>query len=325
MSELEKKIRGDWYEIRNSLDNPDDIVDFLKIRPQDFSQAAERLRYAVDEGVVEYKRELLRHIMMPLKSLKWDSRAITKLNDTIKGSTMAIFTPLVQRLFAKGILRLYSHRSEEDETKLDRREQQEQDAPDSSGPDMKTIIAEVRKLIQEQPEMKTNPEVKKILLQLKVYNSEMEKMRSLAPNIPKEQAEGFKRNFKETFGEINSKIKSAYQNLMAEKEKSYRPEEHRPILKRYNFSEVEPIYHEQIENAVRIYSTISFAVQERFQMREILVELGATESYHEESFKKELELYSRLAPFGEESLKISRAYRDQISQYYQRYADWLST
>ena len=318
MSEIEKQITGDWYEIRSALDDPDTLIDYLDISPEEFVQAADKLRFSIDQGIVEYKRELLHSLMTPLKSLKWDSKAITNLEVAVRQSAMSILTPAVQRLFGSGKLRLYSARGEE----LEEAQANPETSADEA-PDLKTIVAEVKEMIKQRPQMRANTEVKRILAQLKYYNTELEKMRSLEPNIPAEKKEGFRKNFQTTFREIIEKIRGAYQTILDEELQENRPPEHRHVLKRYDFSGFDNLFREQIRTAARIYSTVGFAKKERFQMRESLVELSAGEPYYIGFFSRELEQYKKLAPFGDDNLKISRAFAEQTSRYYDRYAEWV--
>ncbi len=337
MSELEKQITGDWYEVRRALDEPDTLVDFLEISPAEFTRAAEQLRFAVEQGIVEYKRGLLHSIMSPLKSLKWDSRAITDLTPPLRESAMGVLSPAVQRLFALGLLRLYSQKSSEEATgsqekpegaysqaSHQQREAPQEEASQNMPTDIKTVVEEVKNMLKERPLLRNHQEVKKIMLQLKYYNTELEKMRSLAPNIPPEKAAGFKQNFQATFNEISQKIAASYNALINEEIEKHRPKEQLPVLKRYDFTNMDKLFREQIANATRIYSTIRHADQERYQMREILVELSAGEPYHAGFFDRELKAYKQLAPFGEDNLKISRAFGNQLQRYYDRYAEWIS-
>ena len=330
MSELEKQITGDWYEVRRALDEPDTLVDFLEISPAEFTRAAEQLRFAVEEGIVEYKRGLLHSIMSPLKSLKWDSRAITDLTPPLRESAMGVLTPAVQRLFALGLLRLYSQKSSEEAAgSQEKPEAANPQAPNKdpsqhASSDIKTVVQEVKNMLKERPLLRNHQEVKKIMLQLKYYNTELEKMRSLAPNIPPEKAAGFKQNFQDTFNEIAQKIAASYTTLINEEMERNRPKEQLPVLKRYDFTNMDKLFRDQIANATRIYSTIRHADQERYQMREILVELSAGEPFHAGFFDRELKAYKQLAPFGEDNLKISRAFGNQLQRYYDRYAEWIA-
>ena len=363
MSELEKQITGDWYELRTALDEPDTLVDFLDIKPSEFKGAAERLRLAVEQGVVEYKRGLLHSVMSPLKSLKWDSRAITDLNPPLREAAMGVLTPAAQRLFALGLLRLYSPKSGgvgqepgsgssggSGPSSSNQSRQTGGSAAGSAGsssaggpgagagtsgqgaaeeggeqaPDIKKVVQEVKRLLKERPELQQHQEVKRIMVQLKYYNTELEKMRSLAPNIPREKAAAFKKNFQTTFNEIAQKINGAYNSLINEEIERDRPKEQLPVLKRYDFSTMDKLFREQIAGAAKIYSTIRYANQERYQMREVLVELSAGEPFYAGFFARELKQYQQLAPFGEDYLKISRAFGGQLQQYYDRYAEWLT-
>jgi DNA-binding XRE family transcriptional regulator len=191
-------------------------------------------------------------------------------------------------------------------------------------PDIRKVVQEVKSLLKEHPELKQHQEVKRIMVQLKYYNTELEKMRSLAPNIPPEKAAAFKKNFQTTFNEIAQKIGAAYNTLINEEIERDRPKEQLPVLKRYDFSTMDKLFREQIANAAKIYSTIRYADQERYQMREVLVELSAGEPFYSGFIARELRQYQQLAPFGEDHLKITRAFGSQLQHYYDRYAEWLS-
>jgi len=318
VSEREKKIAGDWYEIRSALDDPDTLTDYLGISAPEFHESAEKLRFSIDRGIVEYKTELIHSIMSPLKSLKWDSKAIATLDEVERPAAIAVLTSAVQRLFSLGKMRLYTVRGEVIEEESDKK-----GAENDEAPDIKTIVADVQDLVKQKPALRANTEVKRIMAQLKYYNTQLEKMRSLEPNIPPEKRTDFRGNFQATFNEIVQKIRSAYQTLLDQEFQENKPPETRPLLKRYDFSGFDHLYRDQVQNAARIYSTIGFAKDERFQMREVLVDLAAGEPYYTGSFTKELELYKRLAPFGEDNLKISRAFSDQLSRYFERYAEWI--
>lgn len=318
MSDLDKQIAGDWYEIRSTLDDPDTLIDHLEISPEEFTGGAKQLRFSVDQGIIEYKGSLIHTMMAPLKSLKWDSKAITSLEREVRLAAMAVLTPAVQRLFAMKKLRLYSVRGEEIEEEPKAAEGDKENVPD-----VKTIVAEVQEMVRQKPDLRTNSEVKRIMAQLKYYNTELEKMRSLEPNIPPEKKEGFRKNFQATFREIVEKIRGAYQTLIDEEFKENRPAENQPLLKRYDFSSLDNLFREQVRNAARIYSTIEFARKERFQMREILIELAAGEPYYIGLFSRELEMYKKLAPFGDDNVKISKAFGEQAGRYFDRYAEWV--
>jgi len=54
------------------------------------------------------------------------------------------------------------------------------------------------------------------------------------------------------------------------------------------------------------------------------VELSAGEPFYAGFFGRELKQDQQLAPFGQDYLKISRAFGSQLQHYYDRYAEWLN-
>ncbi len=318
MSDLEKSISTGWYEVRTRLDKPDDLFDYLEIEKRDLQQIAEGLRLSVEEGITEYKRSLLHSVMSSLGSLKYDSKAITDLNEQTKKGSYLTFLPILERLIVLGMLRVPA--AGEDEAEEGSKPQPEEEPQEL--PDIKTIVNEVRSLIKEKPELQNNQEIKRIFLQLKYYNSELEKKKSLEPNIPKEKKPSFDANFQSIFDEIHEKIRNAYRNFTAQQAQQNKPESKLPILRRYDFSKCEPIYRKQAEEASRLYHTLHFARRERYQMREILLEIASAEPYYVESYANELSCYGKLAPFAGDATRISLALAENLRRYCERSVEW---
>ncbi len=317
MSDLEKSITSGWYEVRTRLDKPDDLFDYLEISRGDLQTLAEGLRLSVEGGVVEYKRSLLHSVMSNLGTLKYDSKAITDLAPQTKKASYLTVLPILQRLFVFGHIRI----PPPPETKEEAEERIEEETRPER-PDMKTLISEVREMVKQQPELQNHPEIKKIFLQLKYYNTELEKMKSLEPNIPKEKRPSFAANFQKIFDEIHEKIFNAYRLLISSEKEESRPESKLPILKRYDFSKCEGIYRTQAQEASKLYHTLFFAKKERYQMREILLEIASAESYYEDRYTSEMECYKKTAPFTGEDTKASLALGENIRRYCERSIEW---
>jgi hypothetical protein len=315
---LQKSIAADWYEIRAKLDDPEELVEYLELAPHAVSSMRESLRLSVEEGVVGFKKELLHSIMTPLKSLKWNSKAITSLSETIDRAAMLTLMPALQRLLALGYLRTGAEREERQKREAADREQARQQKEHM--PDIKEMVADVKERIKNKPELKNHQEVNRIFVQLKYYNSQLEKMRSLQPGIPKEKQQSFLSNFQQTFREIHERIYNSYTALLREidppKEK---PASSKPMLKRYTLTPAEPIYRSQCEEAARLYSSLSFAERERYNTREFLLELTAGEGYYSAGFDRELEKYRTIAPFGRDYLQLSVAIGEALHRYLERF------
>jgi len=318
VSDLEKSITTGWYEVRTRLDKPDDLFDYLEIDKQDLYIVAEGLRLSVEQGVVEYKRSLLHSVMSRLGTLKYDSKAITDLSEQCKKGAYLTFLPILERLFVWGMLRVPSAEPQEPEESERNRARQ---AP-KQAPDLKTIVNEVRNRVRENSELQNNPEIKRIFMQLKYYNSELEKKKSLEANIPKEKRASLEANFQQIFTEIHEKIQNAFLSYLKQEEQNSRPTSRVPILKRYDFTKCEGTYRKQAEEASKLYHTLHFARKERYQMREILLQISTAEPYYEDSYKKELECYGKIAPFAGDTARVGLALGENIRRYCERSVEW---
>lgn len=317
METLEKTIAADWYEIRTRMDDPDGLVDYLELDPQTVSRMRESLRLSVEEGVVEFKKGLLHSIMTPLKSLKWDSKAMSELEETVSKAAMLVLTPALQRLLALGYIRAVPPRQAEEPEEPQEKEKEKQQLPQ-----IKEMVEDVQERIRQKPELKNHQEVNRIFVQLKYYNSQLEKMQSLQPGIPKEKQQPFLVNFRQTFGEIHRKIYNSYTALLRELEPPKpQPKSRGPILKRYEITPVEPLYRSQCEEAARLYSSLVYAEGERYNMRELLLELVTGEGYYISTYDRELEKYRTIAPFGRDYIEMAQAVGEAIHRYLAHFSE----
>lgn len=317
VSELEKYINNGWYEIRTRLDKPDDLFDYLQIEKNDLRQMAEGLRLSVEKGVVEYKRSLLHSIMSHLGTLKYNSRAITDLGTTTDKSSYLTSLPVLQRLIALGLLHVPQTDQKESEEAMEAAENKAKERPN-----IKTIVSEVHNMINERPEIQKNNEVKRIFLQLKNYNNELAKKKSLEPNIPKEKKASFEENFRQVFEDIHQKIYNAYSTLLSREEEQSQSQSKLPLIKRYDFSRCDDVFRSQAEEASRLYHTLAFAIKERSQMREILLEIAAAEPYYEKGYTHELACYKKIVPFSGDDIQVSLAYAETLRRYCERSIEW---
>jgi len=314
---IEKHIAGDWYELRSRLDTPGELVEYLELSSGTIADMRESLRLSVEEGVVEYKKGLVHSIMTSLKSLKWNSKAMQGLTETIGKAAMLILTPALQRQLALGHLRTSVSRQEgqaREQRKAEEARQSQQLPP------IKEMVADVKQRMNAQPELKHHSDVNRIFAQLKYYNSQLEKMRNLKPGIPKEKQQSFLSNFQQTFQEIHERIYNAYSALLEEqKSPAEEKSSHTPILKRYELAPLESHFREQCREAARLYSTLVFAEEEGYRMRELLLDLVTRENYYISSYDQELEKYRGIAPFGKDYLQMSVAIARELYRYLERY------
>ncbi|MEW5814030.1 MAG: hypothetical protein AB1798_01360, partial [Spirochaetota bacterium] len=201
MSELEKKITGDWFDIRENSENETKLEDLFRLNEQKLREIIEEIRNSVEEGILEYKRKMLFPVFPFLESLKYDSRGLEHLLPQAAKLTSLLYVLLLQRLLARGTIAL-SREAINLETEGEN--------------DLKTIIQDINARIKENPEIASHPAVKNIFMQMNIYKKELENMKKMSPNIPQEKSAAFFTNFKKTFAAITSSIIDNYSQVLKE-------------------------------------------------------------------------------------------------------------
>ena len=114
MVELEKRISGDWIELKEAANDLHTLLDFLALPPAELSQAAARLRLSVEQGIIEYKRTCLTPVLVLLETARYKNLAGEEILAQEKSLTPLLLAVLVQRLIAQEQIPL-SRRAEEHE------------------------------------------------------------------------------------------------------------------------------------------------------------------------------------------------------------------
>ena len=260
MEGLRKKIVADWYDIREVLDDVHLLEDAFDFSMQEMKAITEGLRLSVEGGITEYKGKLLAGTYAFLESLEYDSRGFDTLVKRGRELSTIAYISLLQRLIAKGSIKI----------KDPNIEALEEMAKDSEE-DVKAIMAEVQKRIKEDPAMRHHPSVKNILMQMSIYRRELEKMQNLVKNIPQEKKAAFLANFKNTFAEITDRIRENYREIEKEEEREAAkdiPSTH--PLKKVDLKSLVKLFGQQGEEFHAIHSTLLFAGEERYKTRDIL-------------------------------------------------------
>ncbi|TFG58285.1 MAG: hypothetical protein E4H36_15525, partial [Spirochaetales bacterium] len=106
MADLDKKITGDWFEIGQSYGSMYDLEQYFKPSPDDLRQTILDIRYSVEEGIIEFKRNVLGPVFAFLDSLKFDSKGLEFLGKEHKKLSLLMFVILIQRLITRGTIPL---------------------------------------------------------------------------------------------------------------------------------------------------------------------------------------------------------------------------
>jgi hypothetical protein len=257
---LSKQITGDWVEITEASLSLNGILDFFKFSEETLASLTRRLAAAAEEGVTEFKFSILGPVFGLLEDMKYKSVNFQELAIQKEEIDKLLFVALIQRLFSSG--GLGSAAREKSESAGDAEK------------DLKMILSDVMARVHDNPQLKNNTAVKLILTQLAIYQRERETMEKLKPNITdKQKADAFRRNFSQTFHKISENIRKYYADLQA-LERKQEDDRVRISLDRFPLRGLLALFTKQAREFLRIRSTIGFALDGKYKVREICVHIA---------------------------------------------------
>lgn len=313
MKDLEKIIHGHLFDIKQIMDDIFALEEYFAFTDLDLDNLGKELKNSVEGGVLEYKRKTLSPIFSFLETLKYDSRGFDKLSAFIPPLTGLLYIVLTQRLIVKGTVKASEDKTVEAEgTGFD-----DQDFA------IKDILADVQVRLNNQPEDTRNPRLQTILLQMKQYKTELEKKKSLEPNIPEDKRSAFEENYGKIFSEFLRKIRETYYDVLKDEAPKASSEGKPRKLSDYNLLPLEPLYRNQIELYSSLRSTLLFTVKERYNIREIIVDLGTKKQSYFSPPDKEEEKLHIIAPFADHMKQLVHLYTTTLIQVLERHASLL--
>ena len=314
MEELTKQIKRDLFDIKEDINSPDKLMELFSFSKEEFEDIIHTLKFSVEDSLFEYKNTAVNLILEPLKSLQYDSRAMNSYSDQINRARGLLAVTLIQRLIATGAIKIAEHKP--DSSKEIAEEQTEQ-------PGIKEILAFVQKELKINPESQKDPLIKKIFMHIKMYQNETQKMNDLTAKVSADKRIALKRNFDITLGEQVSKIRETYNELINRTIKEEQTPSPQNILLRYDFISMGRFYLIQIEAFSKLLSTLMFAQNEKFQTRELLLDLTRDQQGLIDMIKKERIEYSNIAPFDKNGSETGKAFVKRIVSYLEREKEWL--
>jgi hypothetical protein len=260
MVELEKRISGDWIELKEAAGDLRQLLEFLALPPGDLAQAAARLRLSVEQGIIEYKRTCLSPILVALETARYKSLAVEEILAQEKSLSLLLYTVLVQRLIAMEQIPLT--RRTEDRRSFGVESMQ-----------VNVILADLKTRVKINPGLRSDPAFKNVLMQVQLYNRENQKMRELLPTIKPEMQTSFLANFTHTFDDIIGSIRRNYQSILVAEAEARRAKQEGFSLAAMPLRELAPFLTNQARELARMRSTLAFSREEKYKTREILVRL----------------------------------------------------
>ena len=311
-SDLRLKISGDWYDIREASLDPGEAARAAGLDAALLRSTAGELRGCVEGGILEYKRSALHRTLSPLESLAFDSRALSTLSKGVPIAGGAAWCCLQQRRIAMGRVSLESNAKPGESGELRRAAGAAKAAEDEMSPG--ELIGVVQGLLTEEPELREEPEAKMVFLQLKQYKQEMMKLKELLVNIPEEKRKPLRENFAYRLREIIGKVEQGYRALLQKSQHHSGDDQQREqeqfglVLARVDRSALSGTakrFLQEAELFSRIRSVLLFAEKERYQSRQILLDVKKVGEELQSLIVLEKADYKRLAPFGDGGQEIA--------------------
>jgi len=281
MQELERRVTGDWYDLREAGKDQYALIEFLRFSAQDLGRLAEELRGAVEEGLIEYKDMILRRAFITLEAVQFQSVRFEELQAREQPLNDLVFIVLLQRLLCTGVIPL--PKSKEGEGL----------SPDDL--DVSSVITEIRDRVKRDPSFLQHAAVKNIFVQVALYQKEKKKMEELLPMIQAEKMDVFRANFGATFKRIFDSIKKNYSDILKEEESRRLDKENRKdLLQRVPLKDLAPFLHNQAQAVCRLCSTLAYAREDKYKTRGILVDLYKQKEEYFKRIESEQRVYRSL-------------------------------
>ena len=281
MLDLEKRISGDWIELREKANNLYSLLDALALPPHRLRASADALRHSVEQGIIEYKRTLFAPVLVALETARYSSLAPGDMGEQENSLAVLLLAILMQRLFCMESIPLVRPRDEKRDFGVDSLQ-------------VGAILTDVNARLKADPGLRGHPAVKNILMLVQRYNGENHKMRELLPTIKAEMRRSFLANFSRTFDEIIGSIRRQYSSILQEEASVDKAQKEGFSLAQVPLKELAPLLAVQAREVSKFRSTLANAREEKYKIRESLVRLYDGRHVVLRLVEDELKTYRRL-------------------------------
>lgn len=263
MSDLDKRISGDWIDAKETVGDLYAMIERLDVTAGDMKALASRLRLAVEGGIVEYKRSALMPIFTVLETARFKSLSQEEILALDRPLAVLVFAVLAQRLIVLDAL------------PWRRTEAAERRDFSVEAMHVNAILKDLNMRVAADPELRAHAAVKNIMAQVAIYNRETAKMNELKSTIRPEMQTAFMANFNKTFATALASIRRNYEVILREEEERRQAAEKKDrfSLQDLPLRDLAPFLLSQARELARVRSTMAYAREEKWKMRETLVGL----------------------------------------------------
>ena len=306
---LEKRIRGDWFDLRELGSRFFSINEYFGFSQPALRGLIDRL-LSVRDGVVGLKRQIISDVCYALDDLNYQSVTGEEIGRLRAEIEVVLFLGMLQRLVT-------SQKAEDPE-------EASEEEPSLDDVEVKTILEDVRERVAANPEMERNPAVKAIFLQMKMYQQEVRTMRELAPKLAEDKKRQLLRNFQTKTDGLFEAVRRNYGTLLQQDRRSAGPTVPKALLARLDLGDLTTYLTNQLKHVSTIRSTLTFAEQERYQVRQMLVEIAKGRQQSVEMIDRERRGYEDVCAQADDTVtdcaqRLDAEFREELVRVLKRH------
>lgn len=315
MAALEQVVSGEWFEIRERLHRPLDLLTHLfkaATTSVALAEVADELEASIEGGVFEFRRTVLSRLYDSLAEAEFSSEIFGQL-DELEERVRAI---LAATAYTRALL------TQDVEFELERDlEDDDADAAASAREqeDINRIIGDVKEILASDPSARMNAAMKNIMLQLQKYREEAATYKKLKEQATGYRLEMYSRTFAATFQQIFESIRKNYGQFVEEREEAARAA--RPsVVQNLDTRAWARAMTGQLEEISYLRATLMFARNEHSGMREPLVRLARRKDGVLKLLDEEIRHAADAAGSEEAARRLSRILAREVAY---QLRDWL--
>ena len=262
MDLLEKRITSDWIEIREKLNTPVRMKTYLKLEDTRLSTLPDDLRGSTMGGIVEYKKRLAGSVFNFLTRLTYTTPNQTEILGIEAEIRVLIYILCLQTQYATGQIK----------------PAKEADGPlagsnSRNRPPVEEVVSEVKARVLGNPELAKNPHVKNIFMEIQLYQKEFAQFSALSPQIPDDRAPTFFANYKKRLDGILDNVHAHFRDIRIAEDAEMRKEFQKQEEELFVTPELVKLISQQAQELTKVRSSIFHALQEGYQIRNLLLKL----------------------------------------------------
>lgn len=309
MSDIARRVRGDWATIRAAAKRADDAAEALGLERDELISQIEPLRLSMEEGAVEYKRAQLDHAFHTLDSARFKNLDAKALQAIESRFARVIYVAMVQRLFADRTLHPRLVKPEDPTPEVD------------LTPDVNSIIKEMQERVREHPEARNDQPVKNILMLLARYSKELAELKEFSGRASKTAAAAYATNFKKSSQEIFDSIKRNYAEIQA-RERSEASGGPSHVMLRFELEPLIPVLLTQAEFCSAMRSTVAEVRETQYGIREALVEQTGKQAQATELLERERAANLTITGSQDTARELAAAFAHEVARITERDTSW---